>query len=31
MNDGGPQHVWTPKLMTEGEWAGWQIWSPDPF
>jgi uncharacterized protein (TIGR00369 family) len=22
---------WTPRTIAEGEWAGWQIWSPDPY
>jgi uncharacterized protein (TIGR00369 family) len=22
---------WTPQAVTEGEWAGWTLWSPDPF
>jgi uncharacterized protein (TIGR00369 family) len=22
---------WTPQAVTEGEWAGWSLWSPDPF
>ncbi len=25
---GGP---WTPIEITEGEWAGWRIWSSDPY
>ena len=23
--------VWTPEVITEGEWAGWRIWSSDPY
>ena len=22
---------WTPQAIQEGEWAGWSLWSPDPF
>ena len=22
---------WTPQEVKEGEWAGWTLWSPDPF
>jgi uncharacterized protein (TIGR00369 family) len=22
---------WTPQAVTEGEWAGWTLWSADPF
>jgi len=22
---------WTPQVIQEGEWAGWSLWSPDPF
>ncbi|MGH7024808.1 MAG: PaaI family thioesterase [Caulobacteraceae bacterium] len=22
---------WTPQPVTDGEWAGWMLWSPDPF
>ena len=29
--DGGDAQVWTPEEITEGEWAGWRIWSSDPF
>ena len=31
MNDADEEAVWTPRQITEGEWAGWQIWSPDPY
>ena len=31
MDGGDSQAPWTPILVTEGEWAGWKIWSSDPF
>lgn len=29
--DGGNEVLGGPKLVTEGEWAGWRNWSGDPF
>lgn len=29
--DGGNEITSGPKLVTEGEWAGWRTWSGDPF
>ena len=29
--DGGNEIFSGPKLVTEGEWAGWRTWSGDPF
>lgn len=31
MDGGDAQAPWTPIEVTEGEWAGWKIWSADPF
>ena len=31
MDGGDAQAPWTPQEITEGEWAGWRIWSSDPF
>jgi len=31
MDGGDAQAPWTPHEITEGEWAGWRIWSSDPF
>ena len=31
MDGGDAQAPWTPIEITEGEWAGWRIWSGDPF
>ena len=31
MDGGDAQAPWTPIEVTEGEWAGWKIWSSDPF
>jgi uncharacterized protein (TIGR00369 family) len=31
MNDGGADQTWTGEPITQGEWAGWRIWSPDPY
>ena len=31
MDGGDAQAPWTPEEITEGEWAGWRIWSSDPF
>jgi len=29
--DDAPDSRWTPQLVTDGDWAGWTLWSPDPF
>ena len=30
--DGGDGEIpWTPVEITQGEWAGWRIWSSDPY
>ena len=31
MDGGDAQAPWSPEVITEGEWAGWRIWSSDPF
>jgi uncharacterized protein (TIGR00369 family) len=31
MDGGDAQAPWVPQEITEGEWAGWRIWSSDPF
>ena len=31
MDGGDAQAPWTPREITEGEWAGWRLWSGDPF
>jgi uncharacterized protein (TIGR00369 family) len=31
MDGGDAQAPWSPLDITEGEWAGWRIWSSDPF
>src|ERR1700677_759296 len=31
MDGGDAQAPWTPEVITEGEWAGWRIWSSDPY
>ena len=31
MDGGDAQAPWTPVEITEGEWAGWRIWSGDPY
>lgn len=31
MDGGDAQAPWSPVEITEGEWAGWKIWSSDPF
>jgi uncharacterized protein (TIGR00369 family) len=31
MDGGDAQAPWTPIEIAEGEWAGWRIWSGDPF
>jgi uncharacterized protein (TIGR00369 family) len=31
MDGGDAQAPWTPIEITEGEWAGWRIWSSDPY
>ena len=31
MDGGDAQAPWTPILVTEGEWAGWRVWSADPY
>jgi uncharacterized protein (TIGR00369 family) len=31
MDGGDAQAPWTPIEITEGEWAGWNIWSSDPY
>jgi uncharacterized protein (TIGR00369 family) len=27
----GPDNSWTPQVVADGEWAGWTVWSSDPF
>ncbi|MHB8529606.1 MAG: PaaI family thioesterase [Caulobacteraceae bacterium] len=31
MDGGDAQAPWTPVEITDGEWAGWRVWSADPF
>ncbi|MGI9169197.1 MAG: PaaI family thioesterase [Caulobacteraceae bacterium] len=31
MDGGDAQAPWTPVEIEEGEWAGWRIWSNDPY
>jgi uncharacterized protein (TIGR00369 family) len=31
MDGGDALAPWTPQAITEGEWAGWRIWSSDPY
>lgn len=31
MDGGDAQSPWTAREITEGEWAGWRLWSGDPF
>src|ERR1700677_16437 len=31
MDGGDAQAPWTPQVITDGEWAGWRIWSSDPY
>jgi uncharacterized protein (TIGR00369 family) len=31
MEDGSADGNWTPVEITEGEWAGWRLWSSDPY
>ena len=31
MDGGDAQAPWVPQEVTEGEWAGWKLWSTDPF
>ena len=31
MDGGDAQTPWTPIAVTDGEWAGWKVWSSDPF
>ncbi|MEO8811482.1 MAG: PaaI family thioesterase [Caulobacteraceae bacterium] len=31
MDGGDAQAPWTPIEITEGEWAGWKVWSSDPY
>jgi uncharacterized protein (TIGR00369 family) len=31
MDGGDAQAPWVAQEITEGEWAGWRIWSSDPF
>ncbi|MEO8926652.1 MAG: PaaI family thioesterase [Caulobacteraceae bacterium] len=31
MDGGDAQAPWTPIEITQGEWAGWRIWSNDPY
>jgi len=31
MDGGDAQEPWRPIEITDGEWAGWRIWSSDPF
>jgi uncharacterized protein (TIGR00369 family) len=31
MDKSDAQAPWTPVAIAEGEWAGWRIWSRDPF
>jgi uncharacterized protein (TIGR00369 family) len=31
MDGGDAQEPWRPVEITQGEWAGWRIWSSDPY
>jgi uncharacterized protein (TIGR00369 family) len=31
MDDGETNETWTLKTIADGEWAGWRIWSSDPY
>ena len=31
MDGGDAQAPWVPQEITQGEWAGWKLWSTDPF
>jgi uncharacterized protein (TIGR00369 family) len=31
MDGGDAQPPWVPREVTDGEWAGWKLWSTDPF
>jgi len=31
MDGGDAQAPWTPQEITHGEWAGWKLWSSDPY
>ncbi len=31
MDGGDAQAPWVPQVITEGEWAGWKLWSTDPY
>lgn len=31
MTAGSAPAAWSPIIITDGEWAGWTIWSGDPF
>jgi acyl-coenzyme A thioesterase PaaI-like protein len=31
MDGGDAQAPWFPQEITEGEWAGWKLWSSDPY
>jgi uncharacterized protein (TIGR00369 family) len=31
MDGGDAQEPWRPIEITQGEWAGWRIWSSDPY
>ena len=31
MDGSDAQAAWTPREVGEGEWAGWRLWSGDPF
>jgi len=31
MDGGDGEAPWTPIEITDGEWAGWRVWSNDPF
>lgn len=31
MDGGDAQEPWRPIEIVEGEWAGWRIWSSDPY
>ncbi len=31
MDGGDAQAPWSPEVIAEGEWAGWRIWSGDPY
>lgn len=31
MDGGDAQAPWVAQEITEGEWAGWRVWSSDPF